>query len=65
MTPTNLDLVGEGKWGQMMRRRLYSDESGQKYVKVPVMGSLRARMVPYRDFANDFMGFSYIMERRA
>ena len=63
MQATNLDLIGESKWGQMMLRHLYSDGTGQKYVRVNRRGSLRARMVPYRDFANDFMAFSYIMER--
>lgn len=65
MKATNLDLIGENKWGQTVSMRMYSDDFGQKYVSVPQIGSLRRKMVPYRQFANDALTFSYIMERKA
>lgn len=64
MKATNLDLIGENRWGQMTRRHIYSDDSGQMCVRVPLIGTLRCKTVPYRQYANDFLEYSYIMERR-
>ena len=62
MKATNIDLVGENKWGQTISKRLYSDDSGQKYVAIRRNGSLRREMVPYKAFAEQNLGFSYLME---
>lgn len=65
MTATNLDLIGENRWGQMTRRHLYSDGSGGMCVMVRKLGTMRRFPVPYRQFASDYLNYSYIMERRA
>lgn len=65
MKATNLDLIGENKWGQTVSRRIYSDDSGQKYVSLRKIGSLRRKMVPYKQYAREALTFSYIMERKA
>lgn len=65
MIATNLDLIGENKLGQMTRRHMYSDDSGAKYVKAPVFGTLRRQMVPYKKFASEYLTYSYIMERKS
>ena len=62
MKATNIDLVGENKWGQTISKRLYSDDSGQKYVSMRRIGSLRREMMPYKEFAERNLGFNYIME---
>jgi len=63
MTKTNLDLRGEGKWGQRLQTPLYSDGNGGLFAKVQTGKGIRCEMVPYRQFVNDFMGFNYIIER--
>lgn len=65
MRATNLDLVGESRWGQMVSKRIYSDSSGRMCVMERKIGTLRRKVVPYRQFANDFMRYSYILERKA
>lgn len=63
MKATNLDLIGENKWGQATVRRIYSDENGQKFVGLRKRGSVRKTMVPYRTFANTHLSFWYILDR--
>jgi len=64
MTATNLNLVGENKWGQMASRRIYRDDSGRMYVKEQTIGSLRCNPLPYKQYADKYFEYSYIMERK-
>lgn len=64
MKATNLDLIGPNKWGQTISKRIYSDDSGNKYVATRGIGTLRSRMVPYKTFAAQNLEYNYIMERR-
>jgi len=63
MKATNLDLIGENRWGQTTSRRIYSDESGMMHVGVRARGSIRKTMVPYHKFADENMPYWYIIER--
>ena len=62
MTATNLNLVGENKWGQMASRRIFKDDYGQMCVRESSIGTLRCKVVPYKQYASKYFEYSYIME---
>lgn len=61
MKATNLDLIGENKYGQTISKRIYCDDFGNKYVAERISGGLRRKMIPCRLFSDKNLEYSYIM----